>query len=184
MAGSSAAWCYVKITTSLPDLRTRGLTGIRQRHQRMAQAQGRGSVYPADEGRCSLIGWRAFCSSFRIMPFRPRKLSAFALIVAVVAAASSILIAQAAQPEACVMTPHDCADTPKVADCCCHFSDATHQGGPIESRVQLAVDLSPHPVALPAGAFADTSASSLHVQIPPPSSSPSDFTTRSAPLLI
>ena len=173
------------MTTSLRDLQTRGLPGIRQRHARLPQPQERGSAYPTDGGHRSLIcEWRAFCSSFRIMPFGPRKLSAVALIVAVVAAASSTLIAQAVQPEACVMSHHECDHTARITDCCCIASDASHPGGPIESRVQLAVDLSPHPIALPAGTFADTSRTSLQLHTSPPPASPPDFTTRSAPLLI
>jgi hypothetical protein len=115
---------------------------------------------------------------------RSERLSALVLIVALVGATSSTLIAQAAQPDACVMTHHECDQTTKVTDCCCHASDATHQGGPIESRVQLAVDLSPHPVALARGTFEDTARNSVQLHTPPPSVSPPDPASRFAPLLI
>ena len=161
------------------------LPEIRQPRLRTSESVGRSSGYPAACCRHRLIEMRrALCSFIYTVTPRSERLSMIALIAALVAAASSTLIVQATQPAACVMTHHECDHTARITDCCCLANDASPQGGPIESRVQLAVDLSPHPVALPAGAFADTSGSSLHVHIPPPSASPSDFTTRSAPLLI
>ena len=129
--------------------------------------------------------WRGLCASIGIVLSRSRKLSAIALIVALLAATSSTLIAECAQPDACAMTHHECDHTARITECCCgHASDASHQGGPIESRVQLTVDLSPLPVALAAGTFADTSGTSFQVHTSPPSVSPPDFATRFAPLLI
>ena len=185
--GSSGATSVHRdgMMTSFPNLGTRDLPGIRQRRQSLPPLQMRGSVYPAKkEPRSLLGGWRALCSSFCIVPFRPRKLSAFALIVAVVAAASSTLIVQAAQPDVCVMTPHDCADTAKVADCCCHADDGSHQGGPIESRTQLTVTLAHHPVELAAGAFADASVARPQIHTSPASIPLTDLATRFAPLLV
>ena len=115
---------------------------------------------------------------------RSVNLAAFALLVAVVAAASSTLIVQAAQSEVCVMTPPDCADTAKVADCCCHADDASQQGGPIESRAQLTVTLAHHPVELAAGALADTAVARLHIHTSPASIFLPDLATRFAPLLV
>lgn len=155
--------------TSLSALRTLRLPGIRQ----------------SAAGARHLLGvWRSLCSSTSIVQSRSRRLSAIAMIAALVTAASSTLIAQATRPEACVMTHHECDHTARITDCCCLASDASHSGGPIESRVQLPVDLSTHPVALPAGTFADMSRSSLQIHVPPLSVSLQDFTTRSAPLLI
>jgi hypothetical protein len=114
-----------------------------------------------------------------------RKLSAIVLIAAVVTTTGATLIAQGAQHEACATNHHECDDTARIAQCCCgHASDASNQGGPVESRVQLTVDLSPLPVALAAGTFADTSGTSFQVHTSPPSVSPPDLATRFAPLLI
>ena len=171
--------------TSLSVLGIPGLPGIRQTGRSSPQSKGSRPVYRTTGSRRRLIGvWLGLCSSPCIVQFRSRRSSAIALIVALVAAASSTLIAQATQPEACVMTHHECDHTARIADCCCLASDASHPAGPIESRVQVVVDLSPHPVALPTGTFADTSRTSLQIHISPPSVSPPDFTTRSAPLLI
>lgn len=171
--------------TSLQALGALGLPGIRHRGRCMRKSQGRRSLYRAEVSRRRLVGaWRGFCSMTCIVLSRPGRLSALVLLVALITAASSTLIVQGAQPEACVMTHHECDQTARVTDCCCLAGDASHQGGPIESRVQLAVDLSPHPVGLLAGTFADTTRNSLQIQTLPPSVSPPDFTTRSAPLLV
>jgi hypothetical protein len=114
-----------------------------------------------------------------------RKLSSLALVAAVVSTLGANLIAWGAQHEACATQHHECDDTARIAQCCCgHASDASNQGGPVESRVRLAVDLSPLPVALVAGTFADTSGTSLQVHTSPPSISPTGLATRFAPLLI
>jgi hypothetical protein len=162
------------------------MPGIRQRSRCMPMSQRRRPVHPRNIGWVRLVRatWPGLCASTSIVLARSRKPSAIALILALAAAASSTLIAQISEPEACVMTHHECDDTAKIADCCCHASDATHQGGPIESRVQLAVDLSPHPVTLPAGTFAETSRTGQQIHTSPPPASPPDFATRFAPLLI
>ena len=82
------------------------------------------------------------------------------------------------------MDHHECEHSVRAAQFCCHASDASHQGGPAESRVQLTVDLSPHPAALAAGTFADISGTSLKTHGPPPSFSLTGLATRFAPLLI
>jgi hypothetical protein len=113
------------------------------------------------------------------------KLAAIALIIAVVTATGSTLIAEGAQREACAMKHHECNNTARITPCCCgHASDASHQGGPVESRVQLTVDLSPLPVALAAGTFADPFGTSVRIDTSPPPVSLPDFATRFAPLLI
>ena len=132
-----------------------------------------------------LVPWRGLCASIGMVLLRSGKLWAIAVMVAILAATSSTLIAECAQPEACPMQHHECDHTARITDCCCgHASDASHQGGPIESRVQLTVDLSTLPVALAVGAFADTSGTSLRFHASPPSISAPDFATRFAPLLI
>jgi len=114
-----------------------------------------------------------------------RKLSAIALIAAVVTTMGANLIARGAQHEACATKHHECDDTAKIAQCCCgHASDASDQSGPVESRVELTVDRSPLPIALTAGTFADASGTSLQVHTSPPSVSPPDLPTRFATLLI
>ena len=108
--------------------------------------------------------------------------AALALIFSLVVATGSTLIAQAAQPAPCVMAPHDCHQTTKVTPSCCHAGDGSQQG-PIESRVQLTVNLSHHPIELAAGTVARTSArlefhtSSASISLP-------DLATRFAPLLV
>jgi hypothetical protein len=169
--------------TSLPILRTFGLPGIRQR---TPQSHGHSPVYLTDLGLLRLLGvWHGLCSSPCIVLSRTGKLSAIALIVAVVTTTGSTLIAQGAQHEACATKHHECDPTPRIVQCCCgHASDASSQGGPVESRVQLTAHLSPLPVALAAGTFADTSGMSLQVHTSPPSIYPPDLATRFAPLLI
>ena len=149
-----------------------------------AQAHGRGPVYPMDLGGLRLPGlWRGLCSFPGIVLSRPWKLSAIALVVTLVAATSSTLIAFGAQHEVCAMH-HECDQAPRITQCCCgHATDAS-QGGPVESRVQLTVDLSPLPVSLTAGIFADTSGTGLQTHTSPPSVFPPDLATRFAPLLI
>jgi len=111
-----------------------------------------------------------------------RKLSAIALIAAVVTTMGASLIA--AQHEACATKHHACDDTARIAQCCCgHASDASDQSGPVESRVQLTADPSPLPIALTAGTFADAG-TSLQVHTSPPSVCPPDLPTRFATLLI
>lgn len=165
--------------------KTRGLPDIRQGGLCLRQSPGGRSVRPTEAAAHRRAkAWRDPCYVASIVSSRSVNLAAFALIGALVAAASSTLIVQAAQPEACVMTQHDCADTPKIADCCCHADDASHQGGPIESRVQLTVTLSHHPVQLAAGTFADTSVARFHVHTSPASISLPALATRFAPLLV
>jgi len=111
-----------------------------------------------------------------------RKLAVMALIVAVVAAAGSTLIAQSAR--ACAMVHHECQHTTTITPCCGgHANDAANQGGPVESKIQLTVDLSALPLAL-TGVFVDTSGTILRIHTSQPSAFPSDLATRFAPLLI
>jgi hypothetical protein len=171
--------------TNLSASRVVGLPGIRRWGRSTPRSKDPRSAYRTAVRRRRLLGvWRGLCSSTCIVPSRLGRLSALTLLVALVTAASSTLIAQAAQPDVCVMTQQECDQTTRITDCCCLASDASHPSGPIESRVQLALDLSPHPVALPAGTFADTSRTYRQIHISPPPASPPDFTTGSAPLLI
>lgn len=173
--------------TSLGTLSALGLVpGIRQFNCRLPLSHGHGPVHPTDSGRIPLVRatWRGLCASIGMVLSRSGKLSAIALIVAVLAATSSTLIAECAQPEVCPMQHHECDRTAWITDCCGHARDASHQGGPIESRVQLTVDLSTLALALAVGAFADIPGTSVRVHTSPPSVYPSDFATRFAPLLI
>ena len=174
--------------TSLGTLLTlRLMPGIRQRSWCVPPAHGRRPVQLMNFGcvRLVRVTWRGLCASIGMVLSRSEKLSAIALVVALVAATSATLIAECAQPEACPMQHHECDQTVRITECCCgHASDASHQGGPIESRVQLTVDLSTLPLALAVRAFADTPGTSVRVHTAPPSVYPPDFATRFAPLLI
>jgi len=129
--------------------------------------------------------WHGLCYTICIVLSVHRKLSAIVLIAAVVSTLAANLIARGAEHEACATNHHECDDTARIAQCCCgHASDASNQGGPVESRVRLTVDFSPLPVALTAETFADASGASLQVHTFPPSISPTDLATRFAPLLI
>jgi hypothetical protein len=111
------------------------------------------------------------------------KLSAIALIVAVVSATGSTLIAQSAR--ACGMKHPECHHTATIIPCCCdHASDAANQGGPVESRIRLTVHLSPLPTALAAGTFADTSETSIQIHTSPTPACPPGLATRFVPLLL
>ena len=111
-----------------------------------------------------------------------RMLAPVALVVAVVAAAGSTLIAQSAR--ACEMKHHECHHTATITPCCCdHANDAANQGGPVESKIQLMVDLSALPLAL-AAVFVDTSGTSLRIHTSQPPAFPADLATRFAPLLV
>jgi hypothetical protein len=113
-----------------------------------------------------------------------RRNSATALILALVWATGSNLIALAARPEACAMTHQACGQTAAVAQCCCHTRDASHRGAPIESRVHFGVDLSLHPVAVAAGMLADVPRTGVRSDRSPTTVPPPDFAARFAPLLI
>jgi hypothetical protein len=114
-----------------------------------------------------------------------RKLSTLALIVALVSTLGANLVGWGTEHEVCATQHHECDDTARIAQCCCgHVSDASNLGGPVETRVRLTVDLSPLPVALPAGTFADATGTSLQIHTPPASRALPDFVTRFAPLLI
>ena len=171
--------------TSLPNLGTTGPPGIRQRGRRGPPSQGRSPACPTDWRGLRLFGeWLGLCSVHCIVLSRSGTLAAIALIAALVTATGSTLIVECAQREACAMEHHECDRTAKITQCCCHASDASRHGGPVESRVQLTVDLSPHPAALAAGTFADISEASLKTHPSPPSVSRPDLATRFAPLLI
>ena len=136
-------------------------------------------------------GWladerRALCLSNGIVQPRSARLSAITLIVAILVATGSTLIAQSEPHAACAVNHHECGHTATITTpCCCgHATDASHEGGPVESRVRLTVDLSSLPVVPTAGTFADTSASNLQVDTALPSGSLPDLATRFAPLLI
>jgi len=174
--------------TSRGTLLTLGLApGTRQRIRCLPLSRDRRFVHPTEFGCIRLVRarWRGLCASIGVVRSRSRNPSAIALIVAFVAATGSSLIAECAQPEACPMQHDECERTAKIIECCCgHASDASHQGGPIESPVQLTADRSTLPVALAVGAFTDISGTSLRFHSAPPSVSPPDFATRFAPLLI
>lgn len=165
--------------------RTSGLPGIRQRGRHVPLLQGRSPVYPAALRGHRLPGeWLGLCFVHCIVLSRSGTLSAITLVVALVTATGSTLIVECAQREACAMEHHECEHIARVAQSCCHASDASHQGGPAESRVQLTVDLSPHPAELAAGVFANISGTSLKTHTSPPSVPAPDLATRFAPLLI
>jgi hypothetical protein len=112
-----------------------------------------------------------------------RQLSAIVLIVAVVAAVGSPLIAESAHP--CEMTQHECHHTATIMPCCCdHASDTANQVGPVESKIQLTVDLSPLPIAQACGTIADTAGTNVQGHTSPPPACPPDLATRFAPLLV
>ena len=168
----------------LPVLSTFALPPIRQHHGRTSPFGCRTSAYPAAFWcRRLLDAWRGLCSIACIVS-RSEKLSALALVVSLVVATSSTLIAQVGQPEACVMTHHACDHFAKVTLSCCHAGDPLQQGGPTGFRVQLTVNLSSHPAEVPAEMFADSSVIGLRIHTSPRSVCPPDFATRFAPLLI
>jgi hypothetical protein len=136
--------------------------------------------------RLSRISRRGSYPAARMVLSRLGKLSAIVLIAAVVTATGSTAIALGAQHEACAAKHHTCPlHTAMIAPCCCgHASDASNQGGPVESRVRLTVDLSPIPVALAVWTVADTSGTNLQFHASPPSVSPPELATRFAPLLV
>ena len=176
-----------EVMASLTTLRSLGLPRIRKRLRHRPLSCRLSTPFPATLGGRRRSGmWRAPCSSTCIVLSRSGALSAIAiaLIVAILTATGSTLSAQGAQPEVCAMQHDVCHHTAKIAQCCCHASDATHQGGPIESRVQLTVDPSPYPVALSSVAFADTSEPNLQVLTALPSASRAGLATHFAPLLI
>ena len=135
--------------------------------------------------RPRLLGaWRGPCSSTCIVLSGLAKLRLVALIVALVTAAISPLIAECAQPDACPMQHHACDQTARIADCCCSYSNyASHPGGPVESRVQLAVSLPIPPASLGARGLADIG-TGLPFHTSPLSVLPPRVATRCAPLLI
>jgi hypothetical protein len=121
--------------TSFLTLRVLALPKIRQRRRPVPLTADRRRVCPIDSGRVRLReAWRTLCASNGIVLFRPRHLSAIALIVAVIAATSSTLIADCTQPAVCPMQHQECDRATKITDCCCgHASDASRQGGPLDS---------------------------------------------------
>ena len=172
------------MTHDLPVLSTFALPQIRQRYGRTSPFGCPPSVNPAAFGCRRLVdAWRGLCSIACIVS-RSEKLSALALVVALVVATGSTLIAQVGQPGACVMTHHACDHFAKVTLSCCHAGDPSQQGEPTGFRVQLTVNLSSHPAEVPAEMSADSSVISLRIHTSPRSVCPPDFATRFAPLLI
>jgi hypothetical protein len=174
------------VMTSLRTVSAHDLPTIRQRCRHTQVWHVRSRVLPRDLG-CLAIGaaWRGLCASIGMVVSRSGKLAAFALIVAIAGATSSTLVAECARPEACPMQHQECHHTSRITECCRgHLGDASHQGGPVEARVQLTVDLSSLPLGLAAGACADVAGTSARIDTSPPSNSCRDLSARFAPLLI
>lgn len=112
------------------------------------------------------------------------KLSALVVIAAILAAAGAPLLAAPAHP-ACASRDHGCGRAATLAKCCCgEQGPASDQGAPIQTRVQVAVDLAAVPALVAAPVMSDAAERIVRPRAFPPGATPPDLVTLFATLLI
>jgi hypothetical protein len=112
------------------------------------------------------------------------RLSALALVVAIMATATGSAFAQNRHP-ACEAKQHDCGPSAKIASCCCGDLGAPRDAGtPAQSRTDVASSLATAPVPPQSQDPILQSHASIAVQASPPRLALLDLNTLFACLLI
>jgi hypothetical protein len=110
------------------------------------------------------------------------KLCAFVLVAVVIGLAGTPLFAG---QKHCDTKPHDCGKVTRIAACCCgDHGDASSQGGPVEPGVRLNPGLHVVPALFSSIGFSLQDRTIARPDTSPPRSSPLDFPTLFASLLI
>ena len=124
-------------------------------------------------------------ASDTIVVTRPRtRLSAVALVAAILSASGALLAAADVHP-VCVSKHHDCGTAPTIGSCCCGDQGrASDESVPAKPRVQAItglsfVSLAPLPIVINLQSAATTA-----IQTSPPRGAPPDLPTRFGALLI
>ncbi|MBI3399802.1 MAG: hypothetical protein HY048_00155 [Acidobacteria bacterium] len=113
------------------------------------------------------------------------KLSAVAIVTAIIAANSAALLSFAHRDAVCATMQHACDRTPSIRPCCCDpQGEDSHHNGPTESRVQVGADTSAVPVVVTAVALHEPAHNTARPHTSPPRTAPPDLPTLFARLLI
>ena len=107
------------------------------------------------------------------------------LLVAAIIGAIGVPVFAGAIHAICAAKQHDCGKAPTIASCCCgDQGDASSQGGPVESSVQLNPSLTFAPCVVVTVDFSSLHAMHVGSNTSPPGASPLDRPTLFSSLLI
>jgi hypothetical protein len=110
------------------------------------------------------------------------KLSALVLVAVVIGLAGAPLVAETRH---CDQKPHDCGKVTRIAPCCCgDHGDASNQGGPVETGVQINPGVHVIPALFSSVDFSHQDRTIARLDTSPPRGSPLDLPTLFASLLI